>query len=227
MKRTQKRKNLIYLPGFLSLLFFLPVGFFILDSIGAFKQYGVIEVNAMPLRIAKKVLTDPSSFDFGLAQHKNLGRVYKTYVLTGEEKRDIQTLKVAQTEIRKLKGQNNGTSENTQFGIHFHFSEKSEYWAFVAALEILYKEEVHYFTPIGNEIWVFDIPQVSFEDLMAKSPKYINCGNSYSRLISNEENTSKGGADFKLILEYWLPLSLLILIMFLNFSRSNKLNLNN
>lgn len=75
-------------------------------------------------------------------------RKFTLVELTGNEISDKSKLKFARLKLREI--YNSPTSTE---GVHFVFSEKSQYWTFIEVLDILKTEKTEIFGLYGNEIW--------------------------------------------------------------------------
>ena len=86
-------------------------------------------------------------------------RKFITIKLTGNEIADKSKLKFARLKLREIRN-----SQSLKKGVHFIFSEKSQYWAFIEVLDILETEKTEIWGLYNNDIWSGNdnLPEIKF-----------------------------------------------------------------
>lgn len=146
MKKARYKK-IYYIPGAISLLI-LPILFVVCVNINRKAPfYHVLEVVIRNEAFEKKY---PELF---AADYPNNGRNYEAINITGVLATDKVKLAYSQIKVREILQQ-----KNLVQGVHFHFGDSSNYWAFVKVLDIL-KSEKAGFAVDGNNIWFYYRPR--------------------------------------------------------------------
>jgi hypothetical protein len=141
-----KHKKLYYLPGIISLTV-LPITFYF---------FALRELSHIDPRAIRIVWADTARMKAnGLAYTKYKGhfpplRNYADIVFTGNQHDDNTKLEFAQIRIREIL-----KAGDTLNGIHFLFSDNSNYGTFVETLDRLQIEGAKYYIPLGNNLWFF------------------------------------------------------------------------
>ncbi len=78
-------------------------------------------------------------------------RSYVDIVFDGNNKNNQAKLDFAQIRIREIIAEKDSIN-----GVRFHFTNSSEWWTFVASLNILHKEWAERFFPLDDDIWFFN-----------------------------------------------------------------------
>lgn len=167
----ERRKKVYYIPGMISLTI-LPILFiYFADREISFRTVGVIPIVVADTNLPKKY---PDLFkDYKGTFPPN--RKYVDIILTGNETTDKIKLDFAQVKIGEILTANDSTG-----GLHFHFSDSSEYWTFVKAVDILGATGAKTYMPLDNDLWFYHFPpDTTIENWI--------CGTTYNTVIVEKE----------------------------------------
>ena len=145
-----KRKKIYYIPGILSLII-LPF---------IFIKFADREVKAKSLGVIPLFLADtnlPKKFPELFKDYKGTfppERDYTDIVFTGNEKSDKTKLDFAQIKIREML-----SIDDTTNGLHFQFSDNSQYGTFVKSIDILRIEGAKTYMPLDKDLWFYQFPK--------------------------------------------------------------------
>ncbi|HXB44848.1 MAG TPA: hypothetical protein VNV85_12355 [Puia sp.] len=107
-------------------------------------------------------------------------RNYIEINLTGQPQDDTLKLHYSQTQIREILSKNDTTQ-----GVHFKFNDSSEYWTFVAAIDLLRFEGAKSYTHIDKDLWFYNF---SSDSARQSDLKCFLCGDI---LIIGDEKSWK------------------------------------
>ncbi|MDR7209145.1 hypothetical protein [Flavobacterium piscis] len=208
----QKRKRIYYSAGLISIIL-LPI--FCLISIknsNPFRNSNSIGFQSMGGQEDTELFKSYTAF---LNTKK-----FTTVALTGNNFSDSIKLEEAQNDIKELV-----KSKDSVAGIKFHFGQKSKYWTFIRALDILYVEQCYTFFVYKDDIWATNPkpPKPIKFDKNAEPLRIITCGSGGSDPDFEEDiwgpiwqKTSEIGK------KYYLPIIAYILMLFYTFRRIGK-----
>jgi hypothetical protein len=165
-----RRKRIYYIPGIISLAI-LPFIFILFAD----KEIKAKSLGVIPLVLADTNL--PNKFPELFKDYKGTfppKRNYSDIVFTGSEKSDKIKLDFSQIKIREILSANDSTN-----GIHFQFTDSSQYWTFVKSIDILRIEGAKTYMPLDKDLWFYHFPT---------DTTIVNwiCGTTYSDIVYNK-----------------------------------------
>ncbi len=133
---------------------------------------------------------------------------YDVVTLTGDNDADRMKLDLTEMHIQNLIA-----IKDSVRGVRFHFGEKSEYWTFIRALDILFIAHARFYLPYKNDIW-FANPRPP-KPMNFKPRPFLSCGkfeyyNEVGQPISWKEIANLGK-------KYFLPIVAFFLMLFFTF----------
>jgi hypothetical protein len=140
---TTKLGKVYYVPGSISsiLLPFVFI-FFVNRQVNQTQHFGSI-----PLQFPDESFVNNGEIFKDSFPPK---RKYTDIIFTGNEKDDKVKLQFAHIQTREIL-----SSADTSIGIHFLFTDSSNYQTFIIALDNLRAEKAKYYFPVENDIWFF------------------------------------------------------------------------
>ncbi len=157
------RKRIFYVPGLISLVL-LPV--FCYCYIYRLKPRTNLKTMVVAVPENAERLARFGKSDFWVCPKRD----YEDLNITGDNIDDRIKLRYGQLEIQQIFAQ-----KDTTKGVHFHFGDKSKYWALVRALDICKREKAQFYMLKDNDLWVpYTVPYVPVKDTLRKiKPIYL------------------------------------------------------
>jgi biopolymer transport protein ExbD len=148
MDRIKRRKN-YYTPGIISLTILPFVLMYFANKEIKARTVGVIPIFLANTSLAKKYPEWFTKFRGHFPPERN----YVDIDFTGNIQNDKTNLDFAQLRIRKTLLQNDSTN-----GVHFIFSNNSQYGTFVKAIDILRFEGAKSYMSLDYDLWFYHFP---------------------------------------------------------------------
>ena len=125
----------------------------------SFSHLSCSQVHKEPLYVIPIFLADSNLFKKFPDQYQAYRahfppiRNYDNITLTGNVQDDQIKLAFAEIRIRDILSEN-----DTTCGVHFRFSSTSQFWSFLAAIEILKLEGAKTYAPTDSDLWFYILP---------------------------------------------------------------------
>jgi hypothetical protein len=149
------KKQIIYRPGMISLVFIPLLCLWFFCKKDSFKVYGALDVD---------LVSDKENFD----EYKiPTLRKYRVFNFNGSELTEKQKLKELKFFLRKLV-----IDKDTVIGIRTHFGLKTHFGVFVSVLDILNTEKAPTFAPYKDDIYIL----ASSNKVKNSTEHRMNCG---------------------------------------------------
>jgi|ERR1039458_2095951 hypothetical protein len=136
-----KRKKIYYVPGIISLTILPFVFIYFANREIKPKTFTVLSIFLADTNLPKKYPELFTKYNGHFPPQRN----YTEIILTGDNRNDETKLDSAQLRIREILSQ-----KDTKRGVHFRFTDNSQYGTFVKTVDILYMERAKTFMPLDN-----------------------------------------------------------------------------
>lgn len=206
IEKREKRKNIFYVPGMISLVFIPLFCFYHFYKVDAFKVYGAVDLS-FPDSIQKK----------GFLAIK---RSYQLFNLNSTEDLEEKKLNELQLALREIKEKN-----DTINGIQIHLGNKMRYEVYVRVLDILAIEQMPFFIQNDNDFLVLMMPKPKVQKYSREIIPY-KCGYWEANKDFFMENERKRQLEYNLSLykKNWVLLLAFLGLVFLNIFSLVKFN---
>jgi hypothetical protein len=138
MKDSILKGKMLYTPGIISLLLFIPLSLFFLDKEHVFEKFKTLEI----------ICHDPKTGEF----QRPADLHFTDVILTGNEEGDQTQMVLAESLIENLV-----KSGDTTKGIHLRLDDLSKYKLLVKALDICQRWAVRSYVVDGNDLWICNL----------------------------------------------------------------------
>jgi hypothetical protein len=138
MKYQTWKGKMLYTPGIISLVLFIPLSLFFLEKLHVFEQFRVLEIDCHNPNTGKYV---------------SPGDIYFTdVILSGSDKDDQAQMFLVESMVETLV-----KSGDTTKGVHLRFDDRSKYKLLVKALDICQRWAVRNYVVDENDLWICNL----------------------------------------------------------------------